>query len=83
MPKMETVKQRIKKKPTKMEGMTKEQIRQAILKKRECNAKAQQIVESLLERGITDKYLLQCLPDINQAHFEDVFEERSIIQLEK
>lgn len=81
MPKMETVKQRIKKKPTKMEGMTKEQIRQAILKKRECNAKAQQIVESLLERGITDKYLLQCLPDINQAHFEDVFEERSIIQL--
>ncbi|CAB3259292.1 unnamed protein product [Arctia plantaginis] len=78
---METVNQRTKKKPTKLEEMTKEQIRQAILKKRECNAKAQQIVESLLERGITDKYLLQCLPDINQAHFEDVFEERSIIQL--
>lgn len=72
---------KLKKKPKKIEEMTKEQIRQAILKKRECNTKAQQIVESLLERGVTDKYLLQCLPDINQAHFEDIFEERSIIQL--
>ncbi|KAJ2946719.1 hypothetical protein O0L34_g12776 [Tuta absoluta] len=70
-----------KKKPTKMEDMTKEQIRQAILKKRECNTKAQIIVENLLEVGITETLFLKCLPDINQSHFEDVIEERSILHL--
>lgn len=67
------------KKPTKIDEMTKEQIREAIQKKRKCNAKAQAIVESLLEKGISDTYLLQCLPDINQSHFEDVIEERAIL----
>ncbi|CAG5035050.1 unnamed protein product [Parnassius apollo] len=61
--------------------MTKEQIRQAIIKKQECSAKAQKIVESLLENGITETYFLQCLPEINQCHFEDVIEERCIIHL--
>ncbi|XP_013166865.1 PREDICTED: putative RNA polymerase II subunit B1 CTD phosphatase RPAP2 [Papilio xuthus] len=70
-----------KKKPTKIEEMTKEQIREAIIKKRECNARAQQIVESLLEKDITPTYFLQCLPEINQCHFEDVVEERCITQL--
>ncbi|CAH0699366.1 unnamed protein product [Spodoptera exigua] len=78
---MEVGHQKPKKRPTKIEEMTKEQIRQAILKKRECNAKAQQIVESLLEPSVTETYFLQCLPDINQTHFEDIFEERSIIHL--
>ncbi|KAJ8734481.1 hypothetical protein PYW08_013731 [Mythimna loreyi] len=78
---MEASSQKPKKRPTKIEEMTKEQIRQAILKKRECNAKAQQIVESLLETSITEAYFLQCLPDINQAHFDDIIEERSIIHL--
>ncbi|XP_028159198.1 putative RNA polymerase II subunit B1 CTD phosphatase RPAP2 [Ostrinia furnacalis] len=70
-----------KKKPTKIEEMTKEQIRQAIVKKRECNAKAQNIVESLLEKNISEEYFLQCLPDINQCHFEDVVEERAILHM--
>lgn len=70
-----------KKKPSKIEEMTKEQIREAILKKRECNAKAQTIVENLLEKGITECYFLQCLPDINQSHFEDIIEERAIIHI--
>ncbi|KAH9640584.1 hypothetical protein HF086_000528 [Spodoptera exigua] len=78
---MEVGHQKPKKRPTKIEEMTKEQIRQAILKKRECNAKAQQIVDSLLEPSVTETYFLQCLPDINQTHFEDIFEERSIIHL--
>ncbi|XP_037300943.1 putative RNA polymerase II subunit B1 CTD phosphatase RPAP2, partial [Manduca sexta] len=78
---METATKTTKKKPSKIEEMTKEQIRQAILKKRECNARAQYIVESLLEKGITEQYLLQCLPEINQTHFDDVVEERSIIHL--
>nr|XP_049698061.1 putative RNA polymerase II subunit B1 CTD phosphatase RPAP2 [Helicoverpa armigera] len=78
---MEVSTQKMKKRPTKIEDMSKEQIRQAILKKRECNAKAQQIVESLLERDVTESFLLQCLPHINQTHFDDIFEERSIIHL--
>nr|XP_021188106.2 putative RNA polymerase II subunit B1 CTD phosphatase RPAP2 [Helicoverpa armigera] len=78
---MEVSTQKMKKRPTKIEDMSKEQIRQAILKKRECNAKAQQIVESLLERDVTESFLLQCLPDINQSHFDDIIEERSIIHL--
>lgn len=76
---MET--QKPKKKPTKVDEMSKEQIRQAIIKKRECNAKAQQIVEKLLEKGITDHNFLECLPDINQSHMEDIIEERAITKL--
>ncbi|XP_059056521.1 putative RNA polymerase II subunit B1 CTD phosphatase RPAP2 [Achroia grisella] len=75
---METL---VKKRPTKIEDLSKEQIRQAIIKKRECNAKAQEIVESLLENDITECYFIQCLPDINQSHFEDVIEERAIIHI--
>ncbi|XP_075989825.1 putative RNA polymerase II subunit B1 CTD phosphatase RPAP2 [Anticarsia gemmatalis] len=78
---MEAITPKPRKRPTKIEEMSKDQIRQAILKKRECNAKAQQIVESLLESCVTDTYLLQCLPDINQTHFQDIIEERSIIHL--
>lgn len=78
---MEVLNQKPRKRPTKIEEMTKEQVRQAILKKRECNSKAQKIVESLIEKGVTESYLLHCLPDINQTHFDDIIEERSIIQL--
>ncbi|CAH2100419.1 unnamed protein product [Euphydryas editha] len=75
---MEPQGKRPSKKPTKIEEMSKEQIRQAIIKKRECNAKAQSIVESLLEKCVTEEFFLKCLSDINQTHFEDVIEERSI-----
>ncbi|CAG9575407.1 unnamed protein product [Danaus chrysippus] len=69
------------KRPPKIEEMTKEQIRKAIIKKRECNAKAQNIVEKLLEKCVNEDYFLKCLVDINQSHFDDVIEERSILQL--
>ncbi|XP_045761659.1 putative RNA polymerase II subunit B1 CTD phosphatase RPAP2 [Maniola jurtina] len=78
---MEAQAKRPIKRPTKIEEMTKEQIRQAIVKKQECNAKAQHIVESLLEKNIQEDYFLKCLCDINQSHFEDVIEERSILHL--
>ncbi|XP_063393028.1 putative RNA polymerase II subunit B1 CTD phosphatase RPAP2 [Cydia fagiglandana] len=78
---MESLADKPKKKPTKIEEMTKEQVRQAILKKRESNAKAQTIVENLLETNISETYLMECLPDINQSHFEDVIEERSILHI--
>ncbi|OWR51001.1 putative RNA polymerase 2 subunit B1 CTD phosphatase RPAP2 like protein [Danaus plexippus plexippus] len=69
------------KRPPKIEEMSKEQIRKAIIKKRECNAKAQNIVEKLLEKCVNEEYFLKCLLDINQSHFDDVIEERSILQL--
>lgn len=78
---MEAQARRPTKRPTKVEEMTKEQIRQAIIKKQECNAKAQRIVESLLEKHIQIDYFLKTLADINQNHFEDVIEERSILHL--
>ncbi|KAM3957049.1 putative RNA polymerase II subunit B1 CTD phosphatase RPAP2 [Aphomia sociella] len=70
-----------KRKPTRIDELTKEQIRQAIIRKRECNAKAQQIVENLLEKDITESYFLKCLADINQSHLDDVIEERAIIHI--
>lgn len=70
-----------KKKPIKIEDMSKEQIRQAILKKRECTVKAQNIVESLINSSVTEEYLLKCVPEINQSHFDDVVEERFITHL--
>ncbi|XP_048005790.1 putative RNA polymerase II subunit B1 CTD phosphatase RPAP2 [Leguminivora glycinivorella] len=78
---MESPAAKPKKKPTKIDEMTKEEVRQAILKKRECNAKAQTIVENLLETNISETYLMECLPDINQSHFEDIIEERSILHV--
>ncbi|XP_026501096.2 putative RNA polymerase II subunit B1 CTD phosphatase RPAP2 [Vanessa tameamea] len=78
---METLEKKRLKKPTKIEEMTKEQIRQAIIKKRECNAKAQFIVESLLEKCVNEDFFLKSLFDINQSHFDDVIEERSILHL--
>lgn len=70
-----------KKKPIKIEDMSKEQIQQAILKKRECTVKAQNIVESLINSSVTEEYLLKCVPEINQSHFDDVVEERFITHL--
>ncbi|XP_046973341.1 putative RNA polymerase II subunit B1 CTD phosphatase RPAP2 [Vanessa cardui] len=78
---MEAPEKKRLKKPTKIEEMTKEQIRQAIIKKRECNAKAQLIVESLLEKCVNEDFFLKSLSDINQSHFDDVIEERSILHL--
>ncbi|KAI8429437.1 hypothetical protein MSG28_000077 [Choristoneura fumiferana] len=78
---MDTPTVKAKKKPTKFEELSKEQIRQAILKKRESNAKAQSIVENLLEKNISEAYFVECLPEINQSHFDDIIEERSIIHL--
>lgn len=72
---------RTPKRPSKIEDMSKEQIRQAILKKRECNKQAQTIVESLLEKGISNEFFLKCVPNINQSHLEDIIEERAIMQL--
>ncbi|XP_065088213.1 putative RNA polymerase II subunit B1 CTD phosphatase RPAP2 homolog [Ochlerotatus camptorhynchus] len=64
--------------PRKARNFSKEQLQLALRKKKECNSKAQKIVETLLEPvDDVDKFLLM-LKDINQCHFEDVVQERAI-----
>lgn len=62
---------------------SREQLLAALQKKKGCNAKAQKIVEELLdpvpEHRIDD--FLSKLPHINQAHFDDIIEERAITKL--
>ncbi|XP_069795333.1 putative RNA polymerase II subunit B1 CTD phosphatase rpap2 isoform X2 [Narcine bancroftii] len=52
----------------------------ALRKKQECEAKALQIVERLLEINVTEEFLLDCVKFITAAHYQDVVEERSIIK---
>ncbi|XP_011190705.2 putative RNA polymerase II subunit B1 CTD phosphatase RPAP2 homolog [Zeugodacus cucurbitae] len=61
--------------------LSEEQLFKAIQKKKECNAKAQKIVESFLERNIERDYFLTQLKDINQSHYDDIVEERHILLL--
>ncbi|KAJ8667482.1 hypothetical protein QAD02_009145 [Eretmocerus hayati] len=61
--------------------MTREQMQMAIIKKRECDAKALAIVEQLLEPQIDPAWLTQNLKNINRCHMEDVIEERAITKL--
>ncbi|CAL7940338.1 unnamed protein product [Xylocopa violacea] len=61
--------------------MSKAQMQLAIVKKKECDAKALAIVEQLLEPNIDLQWLLCNLGYINKSHMEDVIEERAIIKL--
>lgn len=61
--------------------LTKAQMQLAIIKKRELDAKAQTIVERLLEPDINSQWLLENLIHINKCHMEDVIEERAIDKL--
>ncbi|KOX71507.1 Putative RNA polymerase II subunit B1 CTD phosphatase RPAP2 [Melipona quadrifasciata] len=61
--------------------MSKAQIQLAVIKKKECDAKALTIVEQLLEPKIDSQWLLSNLKYINKSHMEDVIEERAIIKL--
>ena len=47
---------------------SKEQLQKALRKKKECNDKAQRVVETLIEPGRTEDELLTLLKDINQCH---------------
>ncbi|XP_076248316.1 putative RNA polymerase II subunit B1 CTD phosphatase RPAP2 isoform X1 [Calliopsis andreniformis] len=61
--------------------MSKAQMQLAIIKKKQCDAKALGIVEQLLEHNIDSEWLLNNLRYINKSHMEDVIEERAIIKL--
>ncbi|XP_053960001.1 putative RNA polymerase II subunit B1 CTD phosphatase RPAP2 homolog [Anastrepha ludens] len=58
-----------------------EQLLKAVQKKKECNAKAQAVVESFLEKNIEKDYFLSQLNNINQCHYDDVVDERNILML--
>ncbi|CAK9803479.1 Putative RNA polymerase II subunit B1 CTD phosphatase RPAP2 [Anthophora plagiata] len=61
--------------------MSKAQMQLAIIKKKQCDAKALMIVEQLLEPKIDSEWLLCNLRYINKSHMEDVIEERAIVKL--
>ncbi|XP_029055327.2 LOW QUALITY PROTEIN: putative RNA polymerase II subunit B1 CTD phosphatase RPAP2 [Osmia bicornis bicornis] len=61
--------------------LSKAQMQLAIIKKKQCDAKALTIVEQLLEPKIDSDWLLDNLKHINKSHMEDVIEERGIIKL--
>lgn len=55
-----------------------EQLAEALKKKKECNVKAKNIVEKLLDPVEDPKELPVLLRDINQSHYQDIVEERAI-----
>ncbi|XP_031619233.1 putative RNA polymerase II subunit B1 CTD phosphatase RPAP2 homolog [Contarinia nasturtii] len=71
------------KRKTKASNLSKEQLLAALQKKKECNVRAQKIVESFLDPVPIDKieYFLSNLIHINQSHYDDIVEERSISKL--
>ncbi|XP_052866029.1 putative RNA polymerase II subunit B1 CTD phosphatase RPAP2 homolog [Anopheles cruzii] len=67
--------------PRRARNFSKEQLQKALRKKKECNAKAQHIVETLIEAGRSEEEFLTMLRDINQCHMEDIIQERAIVKL--
>ncbi|GAB1865152.1 RNA polymerase II subunit B1 CTD phosphatase RPAP2 homolog [Camponotus japonicus] len=65
----------------KIKKMSKAQMQLAIIKKKQCDAKALAIVEQLLEPNVNSEWLLQNLRFISKSHMEDVIEERAIVKL--
>ncbi|XP_018346211.1 PREDICTED: RNA polymerase II subunit B1 CTD phosphatase Rpap2 [Trachymyrmex septentrionalis] len=65
----------------KLKKMSKEQMQLAIIKKKQCDAKALTIVMQLLESHVDPDWLLQNLGFISKNHMEDVIEERAIVKL--
>ncbi|KAK9500935.1 hypothetical protein O3M35_002097 [Rhynocoris fuscipes] len=63
-----------------MNNLTREQLKAAIEKKKVCNAKAQSVVERLIEPNVGEVWLLESLYHINQSHYQDAVEERAIIK---
>lgn len=54
---------------------------EVIQAKRLCTARAQKIIESLLNKNIDSCEFLENIKNINQCHYDDVVEERFIISL--
>ncbi|KAL5281376.1 RPAP2 family protein [Megaselia abdita] len=61
--------------------LSQDQLITALLKKKECNSKAQNIVLDLIEPIKDELTFLEKLKDINQSHYDDIIDERSITKL--
>ncbi|XP_015607469.1 putative RNA polymerase II subunit B1 CTD phosphatase RPAP2 [Cephus cinctus] len=66
--------------PKMKKKMSKAQMQLALIKKKQCDAKALMIVERLLEPNVDSGWLLQNLGSINRCHMEDAIEERAIVK---
>lgn len=60
---------------------SKKQLLEALKKKKECNAKALNIVVKLIEPVDEETDFITQLKDINQSHYQDIVEERAITRL--
>lgn len=67
--------------PRRIKDMSKEQLAAIIKKKRECNAKALQIVELTIEPDINTEWFLEQLKFIDAGHFQDITEERALCKI--
>lgn len=65
----------------RLKKMSKAQIQLAVIKKKQCDARALKIVTQLLEPHVNPNWLLQNLGFINKSHMEDAIEERAIVKL--
>ncbi|XP_068098712.1 putative RNA polymerase II subunit B1 CTD phosphatase RPAP2 [Hyperolius riggenbachi] len=54
-------------------------LEEAVRRKVECEKRAHQIVERLLENNISNDFLLDCAKFISPSHYKDTVEERSIV----
>ncbi|XP_037025213.1 putative RNA polymerase II subunit B1 CTD phosphatase RPAP2 homolog [Bradysia coprophila] len=68
-------------KQKRISKLSKEQLELALRKKRECNSKALKIVEELIEHHIDHNSFIEKLQNINQSHYDDIVEERSITKI--
>lgn len=59
--------------------LSRDQLLLALEKKKLCNAKALSVVEYCLDTVETESDFINKLKDINQSHYDDIVEERSII----
>lgn len=64
----------------KLKKMSKAELQLAIIKKKQCDAKAHAIVEQLIEPNINPDWLLQNLRFLSKCHMEDIIEERTILK---
>jgi len=63
------------------EAAKREKISSALLRKRECERKALDIVERLTEETATSSWLVEAAASINQGYYDDIVTERSILKI--
>ena len=73
-----TMKKSMKSKVKITEEEKREKIRAALIKKKDLEKKTLKIVEQLLEPGLSESFLIEMAPSLNQNFYADAVEERSL-----